>query len=816
MKKKTLQHTPQISTRINLILVFVLLFGFSKAQQATVSGQVIDEFQFPLMDVEVTDGSETVYTDTNGKYSLNVEAGTDVTLHFEQQGRVSYTETVHLNAGENRELHVMMAPDTQSVLLGEAVIFQKVVDKPLNSVSFDPRTMETNIGITGGVVELIGSLPMVSVGSELTSQYRVRGGNYDENLIYVNGIEIYKPQLIRSGEQEGLGFVNPTMTDAVNFSAGGWEPKYGDKMSSVLDIIYKRPKSFEGTFEASLMGGSLTLGTASKNQKFSAIVGGRYQNRDLVLNTLDSNSDLNPVYYDVQANLNYRFNSKWDISFLGAITDSKFEMKPRDRETKFGTLDNPMSLKVFYDGNEEDRFATETASLSLHHKPNSKLDLVVDAYGFHSKEREYFDIYGAYLINELDGDGNAISTYDIGSQIDHARNNLDALVMGIQHRGKYKFDVNNDIEWGLKFQREDIRDMLSEWQYLDSTGYSIPNIYHPGELDNGDLILNYSVHAKNKLESNRYAAFAQYTKKFFWGKSKVLVNGGVRATYWDFNEEWNISPRAQIAIKPDWKKTDMTFRFNTGLYYQPPFYREIRDLNGNLNKDVKAQQSIHFILGNDYEFQMWERDFKMTTEAYYKIFNDLNPYFVDNVRIRYTADNNSKGYGYGLDFRLFGQFVEGVDSWLSLSYARAYQNIDNRGDIPLPTDPRFKASIFFQDYMPILPSFKVNVNLVYASGLPNGAPPMTDPYDYTSYLTDYKRVDIGFIKEIINQDDLKAKGNFWGKFKELSIGLDVFNIFDIRNEISNTWVRDVNSSRIYGVPNRLTGRFLNAKIRMKF
>ncbi|MGB3453976.1 MAG: TonB-dependent receptor [Moheibacter sp.] len=816
MKKKTLQLTPQISTRINLILVFVLLFGFSKAQQATVSGQVIDEFQFPLMDVEVTDGSETVYTDTNGKYSLNVESGTDVTLHFEQQGRVSYTETVHLEAGENRDLHVMMAPDTQSVLLGEAVIFQKVVDKPLNSISFDPRTMETNIGITGGVVEMIGSLPSVSVGSELTSQYRVRGGNYDENLIYVNGIEIYKPQLIRSGEQEGLGFVNPTMTDAVNFSAGGWEPKYGDKMSSVLDIIYKRPKSFEGTFEASLMGGSLTLGTASKNQKFSAIVGGRYQNRDLVLNTLDSNSDLNPVYYDVQANLNYRFNSKWDISFLGAITDSKFEMKPRDRETKFGTLDNPMSLKVFYDGNEEDRFATETASLSLHHKPNSKLDLVVDAFGFHSKEQEYFDIYGAYLINELDGDGNAISTYDIGSQIDHARNNLDALVMGIQHRGKYKFDVNNDIEWGLKFQREDIRDMLSEWQYLDSTGYSIPNIYHPGELDNGDLILNYSVHAKNKLESNRYAAFAQYTKKFFWGKSKVLVNGGVRATYWDFNEEWNISPRAQIAIKPDWKKTDMTFRFNTGLYYQPPFYREVRDLNGNLNKDVKAQQSIHFILGNDYEFKMWERDFKMTTEAYYKIFNDLNPYFVDNVRIRYTADNNSKGYGYGLDFRLFGQFVEGVDSWLSLSYARAYQNIDNRGDIPLPTDPRFKASIFFQDYMPILPSFKVNVNLVYASGLPNGAPPMTDPYDYTSYLTDYKRVDIGFIKEIINQDDLKAKGNFWGKFKELSIGLDVFNIFDIRNEISNTWVRDVNSSRIYGVPNRLTGRFLNAKIRMKF
>lgn len=361
----------------------------------------------------------------------------------------------------------------------------------------------------------------------------------------------------------------------------------------------------------------------------------------------------------------------------------------------------------------------------------------MDAYGFHSKEREYFDIYGAYLINELDGDGNAISTYDIGSQIDHARNNLDALVMGIQHRGKYKFDVNNDIEWGLKFQRERHQryaqrmavsgfDRLFDSKYLSS-----------GRIGQRRSDPELQRTCKNKLESNRYAAFAQYTKNSFGANQKywstvvcvqpigILTKNGT-------------SVREHRSQSNPIGKTDMTFRFNTGLYYQPPFYREIRDLNGNLNKDVKAQQSIHFILGNDYEFQMWERDFKMTTEAYYKIFNDLNPYFVDNVRIRYTADNNSKGYGYGLDFRLFGQFVEGVDSWLSLSYARAYQNIDNRGDIPLPTDPRFKASIFFQDYMPILPSFKVNVNLVYASGLPNGAPPMTDPYDYTSYLTDYK------------------------------------------------------------------------------
>jgi len=810
--KKTIQlPIKQTSLRINFLLILLLFIGFAKAQQATFKGKVFDEYQIPLMDVSVSDGINTVYTDGDGEFSIEIPAGTDVQVQFEQEGKSAFTENLNLAEDETLEKYIILA---NSVQLEGAVIFQ-ARPKPINSISLDPAAMETSIGITGGVAEMLQSLPSVSLSSELSSQYRVRGGNYDENLIYVNGIEIYKPQLIRSGEQEGLGFVNPSMTEAVNFSAGGWEAKYGDKMSSVLDIIYKRPTKFETTLEASLMGGSLTVGGASKNKKLSAIVGARYQNRNLVLNTLDGESDFNPVYYDVQANINYRLNSKWDISFLGAKTESKFELVPKNRETKFGSLDNPMSLTVFYEGNEEDRFSTESGSLSIHHKPNSKLDLIVDAFGFHSKEREYFDIYGAYLINELDGDGNYTMTYDIGSQIDHARNNFDALVVGAQHRGRYQINVNNDIEWGIKYQHEDIRDLLGEWQYLDSTGYSVPNHFIPGTLDESNLELNYSVNAKNKLTSSRYSAYAQYTKKFFWGGSKVMVNGGARATYWDFNEEFNISPRAQIAIKPDWDM-DMLFRFNTGIYYQPPFYREVRRLNGTLNNEVKSQQSIHFILGHDYEFEMWNSPFKLTTEAYYKIFNDLNPYFVDNVRIRYTADNNAEGYGYGVDMRLFGEFVPGVDSWLSLSYARAYQNIDGRGDIPLPTDPRFKASIFFQDYMPILPSFKVNVNLVYASGLPNGAPPLTDPYDYQNYLTDYKRVDIGFIKEFINQTDLIAKGSFWSNFKELSLGVDLFNIFDIRNEISNTWVRDVNSSMIYGVPNRLTGRFINAKIRMKF
>lgn len=816
MKKTIQQLIPQISAKVLSTFLFaILLIGFANGQ-ATVTGKIIDETQFPLMDVSVTDGINTTYTNGNGEFSIEIPSDTDVQIKFEQEGRMTYTENITLTSGETYEINVLLAPgEIAGVELIEAIIFQSRKEKPLTSISFKPEEMETIVGLTGGVTEMLKSLPSVSSNSELSSQYMVRGGNYDENLIYVNGIEVYKPQLIRSGEQEGLGFVNPYMTQAVNFSAGGWEAKYGDKMSSVLDIIYKRPKKFEAALEASLMGGALTVGGASKNNKFSMIAGARYQNRNLVLNTLDGESDFNPIYYDFQANLNYRFNSKWELNFLGSITQSEFDLVPKNRETKFGTLDNPMSLTVFYDGNEEDKFATETVSLSLRHKPNNKLDLILDAFGFHSKEQEYFDIYGAYLINELDGEGNHMTTYDIGSQIDHARNNFDVLVAGIQHRGRFQFNANSDIEWGLKYQQEDIRDLLNEWQYLDSTGYSLPNPFTPGQLDEGNLILNNYVNAKNELTSNRFSAYGQYTKKFMWSGSKVMVNGGVRATYWDFNEELNISPRAQIAVKPDWE-TDMLFRFATGIYYQPPFYREIRNLSGQLVNDVKSQQSIHFILGHDYEFQWMNRPFKLTTEAYYKIFNDINPYFVDNVRIRYTADNNAEGYAYGADMRLFGEFVPGVDSWLSLSYSRAYQNIDGRGDIPMPTDPRFKASIFFQDYMPMWPSFKVNVNLVYASGLPNGAPPFTDPYEFQNYLTDYKRVDIGFMKEFINQGDLKKNGNFWGKFKELSIGVDLFNIFDIRNEISNTWVRDVNTSQIYGVPNRLTGRFINAKLRMKF
>ncbi|WP_313581280.1 carboxypeptidase-like regulatory domain-containing protein [Chishuiella sp.] len=808
IQQPTLLHSKRFLSTISLSLLGGVLF----AQTAQISGKIVDENKKPIDKAEIIVADKSYFTNQDGDFKIDIPSNQSVTVTFNYNNYLSYAQTVSLRDKNKKQLFIQLVPDkNKAIELDEAIItFQSNSNKPLQSTSLSAAQMQQGPSLTGGVTDLLKTLPFVNSNTELSSQYMVRGGNYDENLIYVNGMEVYKPQLIRSGQQEGLSFVNPNMTEFINFSAGGWEAKYGDKMSSVLDVTYKRPQKLEGQLEASLMGGSATIGGASKNKKLSAIIGARYQNRNLVLNTLKGDTNFNPQYYDVQTNINYKLNDKWNIAFLGTVSRSRYEMFPIKRDTYINRSDNPLLLTVYYNGKEDDKYGTETGNLSFTYQPNSKVDLALDVFAYHSKEQEYFDIQGSYFISEVDEKGNATSTTDVGTQLDHARNNFDALVTGIQHKGKYKINGNNNIEWGLKYQQEDIRDLWNEWQVIDSAGYVVTPTPSNG------LNLQYYVNSKNNIKTNRISGYAQYTGKYMWNDTKVFLNAGLRTTYWDFNNETDISPRAQIAVKPDWK-SDMLFRFSTGIYYQPPFYREIRRLDGSLNDKVKSQKSIHFIAGNDYEFKWMDRPFKLTTELYYKILQDLNPYYVDNVRIRYTADNNSKGYAYGLDMRLYGQFVPGIDSWFSASYARAYQNIDNRGNIPLPTDPRFKFSAFFQDYMDFLPSFKVNVNMVYASGLPNGAPQFSDPYDYQTTLSAYKRVDIGFVKELVNQKELKpSKGTFWSNFKEVSIGVDVFNVFDIKNQISNSWIRDVNSPAVYTMPNYLTGRFFNAKINFKF
>lgn len=702
----------------------------------------------------------------------------------------------------------------------EEITFQAEEQEKIYGEQINTEIFKNTPTLTGSFTDILRTLPYVSINTEVSSQYMVRGGNYDENIVYVNGLQIFKPHLVRSGKQEGLSFLNPQMAANVNFIPGGWEPKYGDAMSSVLDVIYRTPQKFELSTEFSLLGGHLTVGGITSSKKLSFLLGARYLNRTLLLNTLGNQTEFNPSSADIQSHLEYKINNDWKINFIGMLNTTSFRQIPHSRETNFGTLHHPVNLKVHYLGREQDKFKAVFGSLSLHYKPSNPWDLSLDAFIHHFKEEEYFDIQGGYFLTTMEEENNTIATSEeISGQIDHARNDLDAIVAGIQHRGKYKINANTALEWGVTFQKEDNKDLMNEWQVIDSAGYNLQPLkgkigFGAESSDNENLALNYAISARNSFALFRSSAYTQWTKKFFWNDAKVLFNIGMRTSYLDFNKELNLSPRMQIAIRPDWA-TSQLFRFSTGYYIQPPLYKEFRNPYGEINNKVKAQKSVHFIAGHDYEFFMWNRPFKLTTEVYYKNMWDINPYFIDNVRIKYTALNNTVGYAYGIDARLFGEFIPGVDSWLSLSYGKTQQNINQQGWIPRPTEPRFKASLFFQDYMPMYPSLSVNVNLIYASGLPNGAPLFTNPYDFKHYLPDYKRVDIGLTKVLINnEDDTYEKGFL--SLKKLSLGLNVFNVFDTKNTISNQWIRDVNSEKIYGVPNRLTGRFINLNVNMSF
>lgn len=465
-------------------------------------------------------------------------------------------------------------------------------------------------------------------------------------------------------------------------------------------------------------------------------------------------------------------------------------------------------------------------TVSVNFKPSKKWQFTLDNFAYQNREREYYSIASGYILEAFDEDGNPVAGYDAGGQIDHARNDLLVRVVGSQFRTKFSPDINTDIEIGAKFEREMIKDFTNEWQFVDSIGYSNPRDFVlPGQLDISDLNLNYHIAGQNNITPTRISAYAQFSKKFYWGNNRVFVNGGARIQNWSFNKETLFSPRAQIAVKPNWDM-DMLFKLAGGVYYQAPFYKEIKDLTGAFNSDITAQKSYQVILSNDYEFQIKDRKFKLTSEAYYKKMENLIPYYLDNVRVRYSGKNNSEGYAYGVDARLFGQFVPGIDSWVSASYARVYENIEGMGYIPRPTDQRFKFSMFYQDYMPKFPSMRVNLTLTYASGLPSGTPVLFDSnglpdylaaYRYQKTLPAYKRVDIGLTKVFIDQKDNKASGTFWRNFKELTLGVQIFNAFNINNTIANQWISDVNSSPhvYYPVPVRLTGRFFNVSVNFK-
>lgn len=701
----------------------------------------------------------------------------------------------------------------------EEVVFQKKAvgsTNDLTTVKISAKDAQNVASVSGGIEAIIKTLPYVNSNTELSSQYMVRGGNYDENLIYINDIEIYRPFLIRNSQQEGLSIINPDMVSTVNFSAGGFEPRYGDKMSSALNIYYREPEKFELSGEASLIGGRLTTGLASKNKKLTALFSGRYRNTNLVLNTLNEDTDFNPTYYDFQTYLNYHVSDKFTMSFIGYYSKNEYDMIPKERSVDFGSLQKPINLSVFYNGKENDQYKNMMGTFSMNYKPSDKWRFTLDSFSYQNREKEYYTIASSYILQTFDPiTGNPITSYDVGGQIEHARNDLFVRTYGTQFRTRFSPNINTDIEVGFKFEKENLRDLTNEYKLVDSSGYSIPHPVDDPRFPNAsDLDLFYSIQGNNHIEPTRLSAYAQYSQKFYWGSSKVFVNAGARVAHWSFNNETIFSPRAQFAIKPEWD-TDMLFRVSGGIYYQAPFYKEIKDLNGNFNPNIKSQRSIQAIVANDFEFEFDDRPFKLTTELYYKKMDNLIPYYMDNVRIRYSGKNNATGYAYGIDTRLFGEFVPGIDSWLSASYARTYENIDGRGDIPRSTDQRFRFAMFYQDYMPKFPSMRVNLTLTYAMGLPNGAPVFTDPYKYQKTLPSYKRVDIGLSKVFIDRKDNKKTYGFWGNFEELILGVQVFNAFNINNTVANQWITDANTSLMYPVPVRLTGRFFNVKLEFK-
>ncbi len=809
--------------KLSLLFAFILpLFAFSQ-----INLKVLDENGTPVSQANVSYNNQSFTTDNNGFVKIPL-AVSEQTLTVDKETFRGFSKNIKTTP-KVQNINVLFVKSERESQIQEVVFQKKGKPKVTDLTSMEISTKEAQqvASLSGGVEGLLKTLPSVNSNTELSSQYMVRGGNYDENLIYINDIEIYRPFLIRNSLQEGMSIINPDMVQAINFSAGGFEAKYGDKMSSALNIYYRQPTKFEISGEASLIGARLSTGFASKDKKLTALFSGRYRNTNLVLNTLNEDTDFNPQYMDFQSYLTYKFNEKWDISFIGYWSKNDYEMVPKVKEVDFGSLQTPIKLSVYYNGKEDDQYKNMMGTASINFKPNKKWRFTLDNFAYQNREREYYSIASGYMLQTFDPVTNEpITSYDVGGQIDHARNDLLVKTYGTQLKTRFSPDVNTDFEVGFKFEKENLKDFTNEWQLVDSLGYSTPRTYtNPGTLDPSQLRLRFNISGANHIQPTRLSAYAQFSKKFFWGDNRVFANAGVRASHWDFNNETIVSPRAQFAIKPNWDM-DMLFKISGGIYYQAPFYKEIKDLDGNFNPNIKSQRSMQVILANDYEFRMVDRPFKLTTELYYKKMDHLIPYYLDNVRIRYSGQNNSEGYAYGIDTRLFGEFVPGVDSWISASYARVYENIDGRGYIPRPTDPRFRFSMFYQDYMPKFPSMRVNLTLVYANGLPSGTPISLDangkpdyeaPYKYQKTLPSYKRVDIGLSKVFIDQKDNKVKSGFWSNFKELTLGVQIFNAFNISNTVANQWITDVGSENrnVYAVPVRLTGRFFNVKLDFK-
>lgn len=786
-----------------LQIICLCAFVSAQAQTFTLSGRVIDENNDPVEFASVScpkQGKMTM-TSLKGDYSLQLQSADSVEIRFSMVGYKTKVRTLRRPRGKQTMQVVLHSSDNA---LSEVTITGKRIETG-QTQELSKEHLKSMPSTTGNAVEeMIQSQAGVSTHSELSSQYNVRGGSFDENSVYINNVEIFRPFLVRSGQQEGISVINPDMVEKIGFSTGGYEARYGDKMSSALNIEYRRPKRFEASATASMLGASAFVGMS--NKKFSWSNGLRYKTTKYLLGSMDTKGEYQPTFIDYQTYLTYSPNKRWDIKFLGNISDSHYNFTPEDRETNFGTMENVKAFKVYFDGQEKDVFRTFFGSLGITRKFNENTSLSLIASAFNTREQEKYDIQGQYWLTQTETSENL----GVGTYFQHTRNYLKAHVESAKLLFKTKQKKHN-IEAAFTYKWEHIEENSVEYEMRDSSKYSIP---HTGK----DLYMIYSMRAKNTLTANRVEAYAQDTYRFTGSEGKTLytLNYGLRLAYWSFTKETILSPRLSLGIIPAFNE-NITMRFATGLYYQAPFFKEIRDTtttNGityaSLNRKAKSQRSIHFIAGFDYRFKMNDRPFKFTAEAYYKALGNLVPYSVNNVKVVYYGDNMCSGHAAGLDLKLFGEFVPGTDSWVSLSLMNTSMKLNGKS-IPLPTDQRYAVNLFFTDYFPGTTRWKMSLKLALADGLPFSAP-HRELESNVFRAPAYKRADVGLNYRIIDNSDRHKKRN---PIRNLWVGAECLNLFGINNVNSYYWITDVTGQQ-YAVPNYLTGRQINVKLSVDF
>ncbi len=796
-----------------ILLVLLLTGNIVHAQSFTLKGKVSDEEgnALELATVSCLPQGKFVFTNLKGEYSLTLQSADSVEIKFSMVGYKTRTRVLR-NPKTTQTLQIVMQPIDA---LGEVVVTERRRQTD-QMEQLDLKDLKAVPSASGNAVEeLIQQQAGVSTHNELSSQYNVRGGSFDENSVYINNVEVYRPLLIRSGQQEGLSVINPDMVEKVGFSSGGFSAKYGDKMSSALDITYKRPQKFEATAMASLLGGTAYVGMA--NKKFSMSHGLRYKTNRYLLGSLETTGEYKPNFLDYQTYITYEPNRRWTIDFIGNISENHYNFKPKDRETSFGTMEDAKTFRVYFDGQEKDIFRTlfGTAGITRHFGDSTHVKLLWSA--FHTKEQETYDIQGQYWLD----DTQSSQQLGVGTYMEHARNYLTADVQSVKLIFNHKLR-HHDIEAGLNMKWEHVKEQSREWEMRDSSGYSVPHT-------SNRLDLIYTLASRNNMSSRRFEGYLQDTFRWSTGGTEddadesseaeslqtfYTLNYGVRFTHWSFNSEMLVSPRLSLAVVPSWNQ-DVTLRFATGLYYQAPFYKELRDTTtvgsmtvATLNENIKSQQSLQFIAALDYRFRMMNRPFKFTAEAYYKMLSNLIPYNVQNVKVTYYGENMTSGYAAGIDLKLFGEFVPGTDSWLTFSLMRTQQKFNGHW-VPLPTDQRYALNLHFTDYFPGTNRWKMTLRLAYADGLPFGAPHRgLEAQNFRAPA--YKRADIGMSFLAYRNEHHTSY-----KLKNVWVGLDCLNLFGISNVNSYYWVTDV-SNRQWAVPNYLTGRQINGKVIVEF